>query len=251
MRPPESIPILGKSPRSTFSTPSEASGTVVWGSTGEIPTASVDGLSTLSYKKNTDTKNRLGATGKFCRVSDRSVKPTPYPNTPPRQEHHKIPRRGVPSETYSYFPAPRPEHAGLALEALCPSTLGNADAADAAECFGALLICCTSCCALLYCCTHSGKVLLEIASTTTTTINTATAVRVLQHAAAVVVHFRVLQQHCPTVAHAGLYTYPGSALVVETTSTNAVYTIATYVPGTRYYLTYRTTSAVPIPGTPH
>ena len=135
--------------------------------------------------------------------------PEPHnPNTPVPHEHPKIliPHYRGSSETYSYFPALRPEHAGLALEALCPSTLGNADAADAAECFGALLICCTSCCALLYCCTHSGKVLLEIASTTTTTINTATAVRVLQHAAAVVVHFRVLQQHCPTVAHAGLYT---------------------------------------------
>ena len=61
------------------------------------------------------------------------------PNTPSPLDHLKTSHHGRSSETYSYFPPLRPEHAGLALEVLCPSASGNADAADVAECFGALM----------------------------------------------------------------------------------------------------------------
>ena len=146
---------------------------------------------------------------------------TPNPNTPSRHEHHKIPHYGRSLETYSSFPALRPEHAGLVLEVLCLSVLGIADAVAAVmESFGVLLVCCSCCCALPYCIPG-------------TQYHCCMGIAACCCCCGLLWRITVLL-YCSSCCAV----YPGTVFVVETTSTNAVYEVHIWydVPGTTIHI---------------
>ena len=93
-----------------ISTPSAASGTILWGTVAVVRIESVDGL-------------------EMRRKHGRWFQPAPYTNA----IHHTfsiraLPQREESSKLYPYFPALCPKHVGLAVEVLRLGALSVADA---------------------------------------------------------------------------------------------------------------------------